>query len=271
MNTVDKLAIIFLLLAAIGVVAVDVCADDTTTIAAGIVNLQPAADLERATELASVFQAAASRHKLDPLLLVAISFRESSLRRSVEERRKLGALGELGLMQSHGAALRFRPADCDRRLVGARCQVETGAAFLSEARRQCGGSWWRWVAAYGMRACPSEERARDMVGAQGGAAVLFEDWRDGVAMKDFYVRVMVSHGDKGFARDAIVSHRVIRVAGATALKDAIAMMGDDVAHQLLRKLGLSSKWGVNELLGHLDGDGERCQCDYCQTGGSCGR
>ncbi len=135
-------------------------------IAAGIRHLQPTATPDRAARLASVFRAAGDRHKLDPLLLVAVSFRESSLSQSVESRRKRGALGELGLMQSHGVALGFRPADCTHHLIGARCQVETGAAFLSEARRQCGGSWWRWVAAYGLGACPSEERARTMTGVR---------------------------------------------------------------------------------------------------------
>jgi|GEM_PF-3924372 len=130
-------------------------------VAAAIRTLQPATAEPRANRLATVFHTAAHDHGHDALLLVAIAFRESSLSKAVELRRRRGALGELGLMQSHGAALRVRPADCNHHLVGARCQVQTGAAWLSYARMQCGGSWWRWVAAYGLRACPSERMARE--------------------------------------------------------------------------------------------------------------
>jgi hypothetical protein len=147
----------------------EVYADDgrgLRAVSQGIRTLQPAADLERADTLAVVFGNAGQRNKVDPLLLVAISFRESSLLESVESRRIRGNLGELGLMQCHGKALQFRPADCSHHLVGARCQVETGAAYLAEARRQCGGSWWRWIAAYGMGHCPSESYARTVRGAQ---------------------------------------------------------------------------------------------------------
>lgn len=135
-------------------------------VAQGVQTLQPGADAERAARLAGVFHAAGRRNKLDPLLLVAISFRESSLLESVESRRVKGSLGELGLMQCHGKALGFRPADCSQHLVGARCQVETGAAYLAEARDHCRGSWWRWVAAYGMGQCPTERYARTVRGAQ---------------------------------------------------------------------------------------------------------
>ena len=142
-------------------------------VASGIRTLQPNADLERAEELAVVFRDAGHRNNHDPLLLVAISFRESSLLRRVEARRQLGALGEFGLMQNHGVSVGFRPADCDHHLLPthpersrAYCQVQTGAAFLAHAREQCGGSWWRWVAAYGMSSCPSEGYARTVRGAQ---------------------------------------------------------------------------------------------------------
>jgi len=142
-------------------------------IAAGIATLQPRTEPERAAELAEVFRAAGHRNGHDPLLLVAISFRESSLLERVEARRTLGSLGEFGLMQNHGVSLTYRPADCDHHLLPtdpartrAYCQVQTGAAFLSVAREQCGGSWWRWVAAYGMSACPSERYSRTVQGAQ---------------------------------------------------------------------------------------------------------
>ena len=127
-----------------------------------ITTLQPDMEPERANRLAVVFNEAADWYNIEPRLLVAIAFRESSLREDVERHQRRGKLGEGGLMQVHGAALRVRPADCTRELIGARCQVMTGAAWLSEARRQCGGSMWRWVGAYGTGTCPSERRARTM-------------------------------------------------------------------------------------------------------------
>jgi hypothetical protein len=173
MHITDKVIAWILVLAVAAFVFIQAsraCGDElasVTEVAAGIVKLQPATDLERAAELGLVFHRAAKRHDLDPRLLVAISFRESSLSRAVESGRIRGRLGEVGLMQCHGVAIRrHKPSDCDWGLTGARCQVETGAAYLAAARRQCGGSWWRWVAAYGLGACPSEQQARGMASAK---------------------------------------------------------------------------------------------------------
>jgi len=132
----------------------------TADVARGVQTLQPGADDDRAARLASVFSTAGQRHEIDPLLLVAIAFRESSLSPEVELHRRRGQLGEGGLMQVHGVALTRRPHYCPTPLPDAECQVETGAAWLAEVRETCGGSWWRWVAAYGMARCPSENDAR---------------------------------------------------------------------------------------------------------------
>jgi hypothetical protein len=148
--------------------------EELCDVATAIRTLQPTADLERADRLAEVFHGAGRAYRLDPLLLVALGFRESSLLADVELRRRRGALGELGLMQSHGAALQVRPVDCSHHLVRrgagreglAYCQVRTGAAWLAEAREHCGGSMWRWVGAYGMGQCPSEGYARTMRSTQ---------------------------------------------------------------------------------------------------------
>jgi hypothetical protein len=148
--------------------------EDLREVATAIRTLQPGADLERAETLAEVFNDAGRDYRLDPLLLVALSFRESGLSRDVELRRRRGDLGEYGLMQCHGAALQVRPADCSHHLVRngegrsgfAYCQVRTGAAWLAEAREGCGGSWWRWIGAYGMGHCPTERYARTMTSTQ---------------------------------------------------------------------------------------------------------
>jgi len=132
-------------------------------VALAIKTLQPAASEERAAELAAHFVAAATapRVDLDPLLLVAISFRESSFRSEVERLEVLGtSRRERGLLQNHGVAIRFRPEGCPATLEGAACQVGTGARFLAFCRDTCPGSTWRWVAYYGRSKCPSEHEAR---------------------------------------------------------------------------------------------------------------
>ena len=134
--------------------------DEVETVAAAIRTLQPATTPERADRLAGIFVGAGHETRIDPLLLVAIAMRESSLSERVESLERLGSRGERGLMQCHGAALRGRPRDCPGDLVGAHCQVYTGAMWLARMRDHCGGSTWVTVAAYGRSRCPSETEAR---------------------------------------------------------------------------------------------------------------
>lgn len=132
---------------------------DEERIEAGILRVSPNVHHERAERLAFEIGEAARETEIDPLLLVAIIRRESSFSRDFEALRALGDLGEMGLMQTHGVALGFRPPDCPYRLRGARCQIRTGARFLAYVRDQCGGTKNRWVASYGMSRCASERRA----------------------------------------------------------------------------------------------------------------
>ena len=81
------------------------------------------ADDERAARLAGVFVGAAHETRTDPLLLVAIAMRESSLSERVERLERLGSRGERGLMQCHGAALRARPEACSAELEGAHAPI----------------------------------------------------------------------------------------------------------------------------------------------------
>jgi hypothetical protein len=62
-------------------------------------------------------------------------------------------------VQGRRPNLQFRPVGCSKELPGARCQIFTGTRWLAYARRTCPGSVWRWVAAYGMRRCPTEQEA----------------------------------------------------------------------------------------------------------------
>lgn len=133
------------------------------SVASAIRTLQPMTSDERASQLAGVFVGAGHETRIDPLLLVAIAMRESSLREDVERLERLGRRGERGLLQlmPRGAAVSHRPTECSAELEGAHCQVYTGAMWLAHLRdEQCPGSTWRWVAAYGWSRCPSEREAR---------------------------------------------------------------------------------------------------------------
>lgn len=139
----------------------------TEDVAVAIRTLQPAVDADRAVRLARIFDVAGEESDLDPLLLVALAMRESSFLEAVERGEVVGALGEIGLMQSHGVAIGYRPTGCDRDLRWhgdddrrAMCQILTGARFLAAVREHCGGSWWRWVASYGASRCLTEDEAR---------------------------------------------------------------------------------------------------------------
>lgn len=134
--------------------------DEVCSVAAAVRRLQPSASEARAAELAGEFVEAGHETRIDPLLLVAIAMRESSLSERVENLERLGSRGERGLMQVHGAALRARPEACGEELEGAHCQIMTGAMWLARVRDACAGSTWRWVAAYGRSRCPSEADAR---------------------------------------------------------------------------------------------------------------
>ncbi len=134
--------------------------DEVCVTAMAIRRLQPAASEERARTLAAIFVEAGDESDVDPLLLAAIAMRESSLHPAVESLTRRGSRGEVGLLQIHGAALRLRPEECSVELEGARCQVRAGARWLAYVRERCGGSMWRYVAAYGRSRCPSEAEAR---------------------------------------------------------------------------------------------------------------
>jgi hypothetical protein len=135
----------------------EVLAEQNDPIVSAIVQLQPRYrnDAKTARELAVAFRNAGVETNIDPLLLIAISSRESSLLPGV-----VGSLGEKGLMQVHGVALSARPPECDSLLESISCQVRTGARWLAWARNQCPGPTERWLSAYGRRRCPSLKTAR---------------------------------------------------------------------------------------------------------------
>lgn len=122
-----------------------------------ILSLSPDLDSGRARRLGELFHDAGEESGIDPILLIAISMRESAFLPEVERLELLGRRGERGLMQVHGAALTLRPQECPASLEGAECQIRTGAFFLSFVKRlcyaRCRGSKSCWVASYGMSRC----------------------------------------------------------------------------------------------------------------------
>jgi len=138
------------------VCSADVLADDDVTeaeVLEAVETLQPAHPPAVAASWAGIFFEAGRETGIDPLLLVAIGFRESSLRGAVE-----GALGELGAMQLHGIATLHRPRGCDLQDIG--CNVRGGAAYLQFCRAHCNDERWSvWVGAYGMSRCPTIDEA----------------------------------------------------------------------------------------------------------------
>lgn len=131
-----------------------------TEIADSIRVLQPLVTEDRASMLSDIYVSAAQENNLDPKLLVAMTMRESSFRLDVESGEVVGSLGEIGLLQNHGVSVAYRPVGCSLNLETPFCQIHTGARYLRYIKSRCGSSTWVYVAAYGMRRCPSTEVAQ---------------------------------------------------------------------------------------------------------------
>ncbi len=162
--------VILLAITTVAIVAnADPPGDDLTakraamTLKGAITALQPGVDETRADRLAKIFKITGEQYGFDPKFIIAIAFRESSLIPSVENRRRFGkSHREIGLMQCHGAALSFRPAQCSTKLEGAWCQIQTGTRYLAHIRDNvCSGSTWRLLAAYGHGRCMSAHEAKN--------------------------------------------------------------------------------------------------------------
>jgi len=128
--------------------------------------LQPTYTPSQAAAWAGVLYAAGQETGIDPLLLTALAFRESSLRQDV-----VGSRGEIGALQLHGVSLRHLPRGCDPRELS--CNVRGGAAFLQWVRATCGGPWDVWVGAYGLSRCPADGEAASLPSVRR-ARVLYE-------------------------------------------------------------------------------------------------
>ena len=115
------------------------------------------------SELALAIDGAAREWDIDPMVAVAIAFRESAFASDVGHGRKRGDLGEVGWFQiyPHGAAQRECGGGCPQRESD--CNTATAMCWLARRRDECGADPWRWVAAYGRRGrCPSARLSRTM-------------------------------------------------------------------------------------------------------------
>lgn len=128
-----------------------------------IQKLQPMVSDERAERLAKSIDRVSLEHGIDPKLIVALIFRESSFHPDIENLRKNGPNGEIGLMQLNPVS-RVRwsqciPEGCPDTLEGADCQIATGTDYLAASIRGCPGSIWQGVFMYGSGQCVSFGRA----------------------------------------------------------------------------------------------------------------
>lgn len=136
---------------------------ELAAMADGIVRVQPwyAKRPQDAARIARIVRAASLARNIDPWLSLAIARRESSLLNG-----QVGALGELGMFQvmPNGSARRRCSQGCD--LSQPNCSATTAACWLDHVREHCGGDTWTWVAAYGMRRCPTASEARNQLQAR---------------------------------------------------------------------------------------------------------
>lgn len=106
---------------------------------------------DRAPDLATLIVEASRERALDPYLVTTVVWAESSFR----ERAKLeGAVGEQGLMQVHGEALRqalVKGYD----MSSSWGQLQAGCDHLLGRLEECGGDTLRALAAYQTGSCKS--------------------------------------------------------------------------------------------------------------------
>lgn len=110
---------------------------------------------------------------IDPLLAVAIAFRESSLLPQVGLGQKNGARGERGYFQIMPGpdgrisfAERFAPEDCVSQHVPS-CNAATAMAFLAWQRdTNCPGPTQTWIGAYGRGRCAGPREAAEWLEVQ---------------------------------------------------------------------------------------------------------
>lgn len=101
-------------------------------------------------------------HQVDPLLAVALAFRESSLLPQVGLGEKNGQRGERGYWQvmPGGKAESFVSDECSQHTP--LCNAQSAFSYLAWLRERCqSDDLWVIVGAYGRGECPNQEQARE--------------------------------------------------------------------------------------------------------------
>lgn len=130
---------------------------------AAVVELQPwyRRRPNRARRLADIIYTAAREHGVDPWIALSMAYRESSLAPNVGRGDRLGALGEEGYFQVMPSSYPRRVCGQGRDMGQPRANADTAMCYVAHVREVCeSDDPWVYVAAYGMRGCPSPERAR---------------------------------------------------------------------------------------------------------------
>jgi hypothetical protein len=104
---------------------------------------------------------------IDPLLAVALAFRESSLLPQVGLGQKNGARGERGYFQimPDSFAERFAPEECSQHVPA--CNAKTAMSLLAWLRdERCQGAPQQWIGMYGRGVCAGPRESADWLEVQ---------------------------------------------------------------------------------------------------------
>lgn len=131
-----------------------------------ILKMSPRAGKNRAVNIAKLIISHSDFSKIPhENFVAAIIQRESNYAQRVEDGRRRGLRGEIGLMQvmPRGYAIRTFGNECEQ--TDAACNIMTGTRYLEVAREKCleereTDDPWVWMSAYGSGKCPSPRSAR---------------------------------------------------------------------------------------------------------------
>ena len=133
-----------------------------TAVTAAILSLVPHWTSEkaqtRAESYASIIveESEAVQPKMDPFLVVAIAFKESSFRAKVK-----GARGEVGLMQILPKGALTRTIAKQPKLLDVRSNIRVGIGHLTYWRKKCGEDKTDvWISAYNAGRCTKTDYAK---------------------------------------------------------------------------------------------------------------
>lgn len=135
------------------------------------------ADRVREALLATVIAEEGQRNDVDPLLIAAVIFRESSF-----NMKAIGKKGERGLMQllPHGSALADYPHLAPSALESPRLNIALGTRHMARVRAVCGasaGSPLLWLSVYnGTQKCRPTRYSRAVIAAAAKARKAVTTW-----------------------------------------------------------------------------------------------